>query len=93
MEATTMIDPFKHRQPDLTGPAADLVPVTPDDAADLPAVAAGLYVETGGAVSFVSAAGETRTVTVGDLSLLPVRVRRVRASGTDAAGIHALTVA
>ena len=85
-----MFDPFKNRQADLNGPARDMLPVTPNDGTDLPAVAVALFVETGGAVSFVSQAGETRSVTLGDFSLLPVGVRRVRATGTDASGIHAL---
>lgn len=88
-----MIDPFADRAPSTSGPAADILPVTPSDAADLPQVAAALYVETGGALSFVAASGEIRTVIVGDLTLLPVRARRVRATGTTAGGIHALVIA
>jgi len=76
----------------LMGPADDLIPVTPDDATDLPEVAAALYITTGGAVSFISARGETRTVTLGDNAILPVGVQRVRATGTDAVGIHAFVI-
>jgi hypothetical protein len=87
------MDIFKSHALTAAGPATDIVPVVPDDAADLAAVASALYVETGGALSIVTARGQTRAVTVGDLSILPVGVRRVRASGTTASGIHALVVA
>lgn len=88
-----MTDPFKNRAPDAAGPATDIVPVTPADGTDLATVCQALYVETAGIVSFVSAAGQTRTVKVADYSILPVRVRRVRATGTTATGIHALVLA
>lgn len=87
-----MIDPFHDRQPSQTGPAADAIPVTPADGVDLPQVAAALYVETGGAVSVVTAAGAARTLHVGDFSVLPLRVRQVRATGTTATGLHALVL-
>jgi uncharacterized cupin superfamily protein len=51
-----------------------------------------LYVESGGAVTFVSEKGSTRTVTLGDFAILPTGVRRVLATGTTATGIHAFTV-
>lgn len=87
-----MTNPFSNRTPSLNGPATDIQPVTPDDATDLPDVAVALYVESGGAISLVSAAGATRSVSVPDHSILPVGVARVMASGTTASGIHALTV-
>jgi hypothetical protein len=87
-----MTNPFKTRSPSLSGPSTDLVPVTPDDAADLASVALSLYVETGGALRFTSVAGQVRTVAVADNAILPVGVLRVHASGTTAAGIHAFTV-
>jgi hypothetical protein len=88
-----MQNSFASRSASLQGPATDIRPVTPGDAADFPAVAAALYVETGGMLSFVTVAGETRQVAVADFSILPVGVRRVNATGTTAAGIHALVVA
>jgi hypothetical protein len=84
---------FKANALTAAGPATDILPVTPSNTTDLPFVASALYVQTGGAISFVTVRGQTRTVTVGDLSLLPVGVVRVRATGTTAAGIHALVVA
>jgi len=87
------MNPFTNRSPSLAGPATDALPVTPDDALDLPGVAIGLYIETGGALSLVTEAGQTRTLRVADFSILPVGTRRVRATGTTAAGIHALVLA
>ncbi|QHQ36409.1 spike base protein, RCAP_Rcc01079 family [Algicella marina] len=87
-----MTNPFQNRASTLNGPATDLVPVTPHNTNDLADVALALYVETGGSLSIVTVKGETRSVTVGDLSILPVGVRRVRNNGTTATGIHAFTV-
>ncbi len=87
------MNPFARRNLPLSGPAQDALPVTPDDASDLAHVAIGLYVETGGTLSLVTATGETRELRVADFSILPVGVRRVRASGTTAQGIHALVLA
>lgn len=75
-----------------SGSATDLMPITPDDQNDLPVTATALYAELGGDVTFISLRGETRTVTVGDLAILPVQVRRVLASGTTANGLHAFTI-
>ncbi|MCC5992946.1 MAG: hypothetical protein JJT99_10515 [Rhodobacteraceae bacterium] len=75
------------------GPATDILPVTPDDGTDLPLAASALYVETGGTVSVITIRGQMRSIELGDLALLPVGVRRVRATGTTASGIHALVVA
>ncbi|WP_116087059.1 hypothetical protein [Tropicimonas sp. IMCC34011] len=85
-----MPNPFANRSLSLSGPAPDIAPVVPADGADLPAIAVALYVETGGTLSVVTVAGESRTIAVGDFSLLPVGIRRVEATGTTASGIHAL---
>lgn len=77
-----MTNPFASRLVPLSGPARDLMPVTPDDAADLSTTAVSLYVETGGTLSLVT---EARAVTVPDFMVLPLGVRRVNATGTSAA--------
>lgn len=87
------MNPFKNRELSLNGPATDIIPVTPSDSADLPMVAPAIYVETGGALAVVTVAGQTRTLTVADFSLLAVGVSRVLATGTTATGIHALVLA
>lgn len=87
-----MYDPFEGRALSLAGPAVDLLPVSPADATDLPSVAIALYVEGGGTLSFVSRAGQTRTVTLPDHAILPVAARQVNATGTTATGVHAFIV-
>lgn len=87
-----MKNPFENRQPSLAGPGHDYLPVTPDDATDLSEVAVALYVETGGAVAITTINGTTRTVTVPDFGWILCGVSRVLATGTTAAGIHAITV-
>ncbi|NSX53870.1 spike base protein, RCAP_Rcc01079 family [Parasulfitobacter algicola] len=87
-----MSNPFKNRTLPLNGPAADMAPVVPNDGQDLPDVAVALYVENGGAVSFVSIKGFERTVEVGDRAVLPVGIVRVNATGTTATGLHAFVI-
>lgn len=87
------MNPFENRIQALSGPASDALPVIPDDADDLPHVAIGLYVETGGTVSIQTVTGATRSIAVADFSVLPIGVRRVNATGTSASGIHALVLA
>lgn len=70
--------------------ARDIVPVTPDT--PLQFVAVGLYVETGGALEFVTEAGQTRTITVPSFAVVPVGCTRVNSAGTTATGIHAYLV-
>ena len=88
-----MTNPFSHRSASLSGPATDVQPVLPDDATDLPKEALALYVETGGTLSMVTAGGHERAIAVPDFAILPVGVRRVRATGTTATGIHAMVIA
>lgn len=87
-----MSNPFENRMPSLSGPALDIVPVTPNDSVDLDDVAVALYIETGGTISFVTVSGTTRSVSVSDFAILPVGTRRVLATGTTAVGIHTLQI-
>lgn len=87
------MNPFENRIQALSGPATDALPVTPDNATDLPHVAIGLYVETGGTINVMTVAGEARSIAVADFSIMPLGVRRVNATGTTASGIHALVLA
>ena len=87
-----MCNPFTNRSLSLSGPAIDIAPVLPSDSTDLPHVGLALYAETGGAVSFVTAKGTQRSVTVADFSILPVGVMRVNATGTTASGLHVLVI-
>lgn len=87
-----MTNPFSRRASSLAGPGIDYLPVTPDDAADLPDVAASLYVEGAGSVTFVSVKGQTRTVAVPEFGWIVCGVTRVLATGTTATGIHGVVV-
>lgn len=87
------MNPFAQRARSVSGPATDALPVTPDDTNDFPMVAIGLYIETGGTVVLDTVAGETRSISVADFSILPLGVCRVRDTGTTATGIHALVLA
>ncbi len=70
----------------------DFLPVTPTDGAPNFGgdVAIGLYITGAGDVAFVSATGQTRTVTVPANFYLTCGVRQVLSTGTTATGIHAL---
>ncbi len=87
-----MNNPFENRTSSLSGPATDIIPVTPSDVADLTEVAIALYVETAGQVSFVTARNALRTIKVTDHAIVPVGTIRVNATGTTAIGIHAMVI-
>lgn len=86
-----MPDRYKTFAQSLTSPIVDGFAVTPSDGTDLPETTRALYVGGGGAVSCVLAGGTTLTF-AGLLpgTVLPVRARRVRATGTTATSILGL---
>lgn len=74
-----------------TDPALELAVVTPHDTNDI-FPARGLYVGVGGNVAVI-AGGDTAAVTLVGVNagtILPIRVRRVLATGTTATSIVAL---
>lgn len=73
------------------GMASDIVSVTPSDTVDIDGFAVGLYITTGGNVSFETANG-TRTITVPDNFVLTCVITRVNSTGTTATGIHAYLI-
>jgi hypothetical protein len=77
--------------PDAIHPARTALAVTPSDSADLTLIARALYVGGAGNLSVDTVGGDTVSfVGVQAGSFLPVRVRRVRATGTTATNIVAL---
>lgn len=85
-------DGFSSYKTPLDGPADDAAAVTPSDSVDLANVSRGLYVGTGGDLTVITKGGTTilfKAVPSG--TLLPIRVSRVKATGTAAADIVALT--
>lgn len=85
------MDKFSDLPTTLVAPGRDAAPVVPDDLTDLPILPRALYVGQGGTVVVTMAGGQTigfESVPGG--TVLPVRARRVLASGTTATSIVAL---
>jgi hypothetical protein len=76
---------YSGRADAISAPAQSGFAITPNDAADLAAETRGLWVGASGDLSLVLASGDEVTMpgVVGG-TLLPLRVRRVKASGTSA---------
>lgn len=75
----------------LESPARDGFAITPSDSNTLPEVTRALYVGAGGSVSLILASGATVTLSgVAGGTLLPLRTRQVRATGTTASAIVGL---
>jgi hypothetical protein len=90
-----MSDGFSGYADSASAPARRVVAIIPSDGDDLPDTPKGIYVGTGGDVALVAAgapAGGAATVfrNLPSGALLPVRVRRVAATGTTAADLLAL---
>ncbi|SMD17129.1 hypothetical protein [Rhizobium sp. RU36D] len=86
-----MSDRFASFQPSQSGPAASAFAITPSDATELAEPTRGIYVGQGGDISVIMLAGEAvvlRSVAAG--SILPLRVRRVQATGTTASHLVGL---
>lgn len=87
-----MADLYANQAPSLDSPAMTAAAVTPNDSNDLAVTARALYVGGAGDLSLVLV-GDTAAVTFAAVpagSVLPLRVKRVRATGTTATAIVAL---
>lgn len=85
-----MADNFANLSSGLGSPHTDGVAVTPSDATVLTTTRA-LFVGGAGNLSVVTSAGTTLTLTgVTAGSIIPIRVTKVRATGTTATNIAAL---
>ena len=88
-----MADRFGNFSDSLSSPASSAVAVTPHDANPLPGVSKALYVGTGGDI-VLRGRGDSADSTwknVPSGAILPIRVTHIRASGTSAADILALS--
>jgi hypothetical protein len=86
-----MTDRFADSTSGLDAPASHGFSVTPDDAADLAETTRALYVGTTGDIAVVLASGAMLSFgNVASGSVLPLRTKRVMATGTTAAGIVGL---
>lgn len=76
----------------VTTPAAFAVDITPNDSADLDALTRALYVGVSGDIKLTTAGGDIITL-IGVLggSILPLRCKRVFATGTTATSIVGLS--
>jgi hypothetical protein len=80
-----MPNPFRSHNSGLNAPAAQVVPITPDDDADLPdGVCRALLVGTGGTVNLVDASGAERTGVPLQQGFNPIGAARVKTGGTAA---------
>ena len=85
-----MADTFSSHAESLNTPPSHLLAVTPNDATDLPFASRGLNVAQAGTVRVTTVGGSTATVSIAAGIVLPIRVTRVWATGTTAAGIVAM---
>ena len=85
-----MADPYASYASWAPGTVNNAAVVVPSDTADLPIVATMLGIGVGGLIKVTTAGGQTVSLTVTPMYLVPVRVVRVWATGTTASGIVAL---
>ncbi len=86
-----MTDRFANFQPSLSGPASTGFAIVPSNDTELAEATRALYVGSGGDLAVTMLSGATVVLTgVAAGSLLPLRVVRVRATGTTAGAIVGL---
>lgn len=87
-----MADKFQSNAAGLTSPAENAAAVTPNDSTDLTTATRGLYIGGAGDVVVDMVGGETSVPFTGLIAgnVYPLRVIRVRATGTTATDIVAL---
>lgn len=79
------IDRFANNSEGLTGPADDAEVITPDASAELISVTRAVWVGGAGTLAVVMANGQAVTFSgIAAGTLLPIRVRAVRVTGTTA---------
>ena len=84
-------DHHQNQAEGLTAPYNDAAAVTPSDSVDLDNVTRGIYVGSQGNLTVVMAgSGNTITFALDKHDLLPIRVTRIKATGTTVSNIVAL---
>ncbi|MEM9311381.1 MAG: hypothetical protein AAGA34_08025 [Pseudomonadota bacterium] len=85
-------DPFESSANSVTSPAADCFAITPDDGQDLPRATKAIYIGSGGDIVLrpVSGAEDILFANTASGSIIDVRVRAIRATGTTALDIVGL---
>lgn len=85
------MDKFADFATNLTAPGRDAAAVIPDDLTDLPVVPRALFVGQGGTLAVRMAGGQEASFeNVQGGTILPIRARRVMATGTTASSLIAL---
>ncbi|MEZ5770710.1 hypothetical protein LX70_03682 [Defluviimonas denitrificans] len=85
------MDKFADYPTTLTAPGRDAIAIVPDDLGDLSMMPRALFVGQGGNLTVRMAGGQDVTFeAVSGGTILPVRVRRVYATGTTASALVAL---
>lgn len=85
-------DPFANALESVVAPATDCFAIAPDDNAELPSATKALFIGVGGDIVLRPVAGDTDVTfrNLPDGSVLDVRVRAIRASGTTASNLVGL---
>lgn len=86
-----MTDTFSGHAAGLESPAANASTIAPSDFTDLPDATRAIYVGTGGALSVELVSGDVIDLSNVQTGMIyPLRVRKVRSSGTTATGLVGL---
>jgi len=85
-----MADLFDDRSSGLESPGTSAADVVPNDATDLPVCSRALYVGAAGDIRLTTVNNSTVTLRNLPAGILPMRVRRVFATGTTATDIVAV---
>jgi hypothetical protein len=86
-----MSDRYSTSTPNLVSPAIDGFAIAPSDTADLPEITRAIYIGVGGDVVGVTKLGSTLTfANVAAGTVLPVRLKAVKAAGTTAQSLLGL---
>jgi hypothetical protein len=83
-------DPFASTQAGIDSPASNVFDITPADGADLALFARAIRVGGSGTLKIDAAQSGTVTLTVFAGEVVPIRTRRVYATGTTATGLVGL---
>ncbi len=86
-------DPFKYLTDSPMAPAEQCFEILPSDTQDLPVPTKALYIGEGGDIALVTLRGTNEIIfrNLQSGSILDVRVRAVRATGTSAASLVGLS--
>ncbi len=86
------LDPFQNSANSLIAPARSAFPISPNDTNDLPEATRAIFVGEGGDITVRMVGNDSDSIfrNVSSGTLLPLRIKAVRANGTTAAQILGL---